>query len=152
VSQARNYERSERLENGHRSRATRAAVGYGASVAASVAVNSTDRELVSDLLDDPHHNCDAVRRRLAELLAWLEGHDHRSLFPGQRLWLKNVRIVLHANARHFARFGVIPPFNPDPTKKPRRSTLYSLPKRTPLPAWMNDPSLLPKRPPGAPQQ
>lgn len=145
------HHRSRRLELARSGRRARGDENYEIAVRIGSAQNDLDREFVRELLDDPHHNFEGTRRRLADLLLWLEGHGARTLFKGQRIWLTEVRRMLRINARELAETGKITPFVPDPTQR-KRSTRYQVPRRAPLPDWMNNPALLPKRPPGAPQQ
>lgn len=79
----------------------------------------------------------AARAWAEKQIEYLSGGPARRLGVSSRERLDRLETALrlHAEGR---------PYEPEKSVRRRRLT----PKRAPRPAWMNDPSLLPKRPPG----
>lgn len=104
--------------------------------------NQNDRKWLADILTEELLT-PGMRKQLEHSIAWLEGNPTRDLAPGYREKFQRYERAIHA-ARKRVAHGEPAFLNND--AKPRYFARG--PARAPLPDWMRDPSLLPKRPPG----
>jgi hypothetical protein len=89
---------------------------------------------------------EGVRRRLEGHIAYLEANPRKELQPVFVIAVERIERTLASILAQRARGETPKPWKPKPGKA--RVPISRKWNHSPRPAWMSDPSLLPKRPPG----